>query len=83
MVLSDWLFAKGGLGTYGRVRNHEPAKEIQIMEQQEPHNAEAYYVPVAKKLSGLLMGISERTPKRDSCLRQTRAKLISERHPRK
>lgn len=41
VLLNDWLFAKGGLGTYGRARNHEPLKEIQIMER-EPHNAEAY-----------------------------------------
>lgn len=41
--MNDWLFAKGSPDTDGRMRGHEPVQDIQIMEQ-EPCNAETYYV---------------------------------------
>lgn len=42
--------------------NHEPVKEIPVM-QQEPDNAKADYARGAKQLLGLLVEISERTPR--------------------
>lgn len=48
VFMNDCLFLSKGRSTHnGRVRTHEPGKEIQIIDQ-EPQNAEADYALGAK-----------------------------------